>query len=76
MKITTEGQIPKQPLPEWVGMVMTCKYCKTVFELEENDVVRVSSERGDGTFKPRFATISVHCPFCIVHVLTKYEIKN
>jgi hypothetical protein len=74
MKIITEGQIPKKPLPQWVGMTLTCSFCKTVFELEEDDQPMVSSKRA-GLFKT-FAILSVQCPFCMAFVSKEYEIKE
>ena len=75
MKILTKGEIPKKPLPEWVGMILTCSFCNTIFELDENDHPNIISERGR-MFKLRLNTISVHCPFCMAHVSAKYEIKK
>jgi hypothetical protein len=73
MKIIIEGQIPKKSVPEWVGMIMTCKFCNTIFELEEADYPRTVNKRG--LFNSRFITISVHCPFCMATTSKEYKTK-
>lgn len=64
MKIITKGEIPKKPLPLWVGKIMTCPHCSTVVELEENDDVMVSSSRYISNSN---LEISITCPVCMLY---------
>lgn len=61
MKIITKGEIPKKPLPLWVGKLMTCPHCSTVVELEENDDVVVTSTR---SIFDSHIELSITCPVC------------
>lgn len=61
MKIIIEGTPLIKQLPVWVGMIMTCPHCSTVFQLEENDNVTVTSPRSICDDNLR---IRVSCPFC------------
>jgi hypothetical protein len=49
MKIITEGALPKWP----VGSQFSCVHCKTVFEIEEGDLLEIN-----GLY------FSIPCPFC------------
>lgn len=77
MKIITKGEIPKNPLPVWVGKLMTCPHCSSIIELEENDPVAITSNRSISNY---YVEISMTCPVCMfynTHVFkNRLEIKK
>ena len=61
MKIIKQGVVKPPPPPFWVGQIITCGRCDTVFALEEGDKINWWQDRGmlNGNIH-----VLVDCPQC------------
>lgn len=55
MKILFKGSIPPNPM---IGMKGTCGYCKTVIQIEEDDIIAGRVRKGYGS------SVITECPVC------------